>query len=61
MDPTMDLAMNYWQTPHEDLKIWGDELTEYRNKQIDELDASGGTYNIEKVTELYATIINDDK
>ena len=54
-DPSMDLAINYWQEPKENLKIWNNELTDYRNKQIDELDASGGTYNVLKVTEIFSS------
>lgn len=52
-DSTKDTISNYWQEPHTDLKIWNEELTEYRNKQIEELDASGGTYNIIAVDNLF--------
>ena len=53
--PELDAMSNYWQEPHEDLKLWSDELSEYRNKQVDELDASGGTYNILEITEIFSS------
>ena len=56
-DMSRDAISNYWIEPikKEDLKIWNDELVDYREKQANELDASGGTYNVLKVTDIFSS------
>ena len=57
-NPEKDAVSNYFQAQHSDLKIWNNELTKYRDKQLEELEASGGTYNILEVTPLLTNKID---
>ena len=59
-DLSLDVLSNYYQDQQQDLKIWSDELVEYRNNQINDLELSGGTYNILDITEVFSTNLKEE-